>query len=216
MNKLKKRVLSAITAAAVAFGSIGVLPETGFLPELSVPAAAAGEPGSTETVDPTPATPGDPKSNDSITYIDENGEKATVSKSNYTIITSDTTSWSGTMVVPEDTSVTINGQVDLTATTNLILCDGCELTISNVSAKSDGGYGIGADLGLFFDSDLDQYPNLSVYAQQGETGKLNVSADLTISSINTVSFYGGNINLSSGTFMAESECDGFCISAFSM
>lgn len=133
-----------------------------------------------------------------ISYIGADGNTATTT--DYNVIDENTTSWSGTMVVPEDTSVTINGQVDLTATTNLILCDGCELTISNVSAVSDGGYGIGADLGIFFDSDLDQYPNLSVYAQQGETGKLNVSADFTITAINTVSFYGGDINLSSGTF----------------
>ncbi|MBO6302537.1 MAG: hypothetical protein J6N15_08890 [Ruminiclostridium sp.] len=43
MKNLKKRILSLITAAAVAFGSIGALPETVLLPDLSVTASAETE-----------------------------------------------------------------------------------------------------------------------------------------------------------------------------
>ena len=40
MNRLKKRIASIITAAAVAFGSIGALPDIWIIPGLSVMASA--------------------------------------------------------------------------------------------------------------------------------------------------------------------------------
>ena len=43
MNKLTRKIASIITAAAVAFGSIGALPDTGILPDLAVTASADGD-----------------------------------------------------------------------------------------------------------------------------------------------------------------------------
>ncbi len=111
-----------------------------------------------------------------ITYIGADGNSATTT--DYTIITSDTTSWSGTMVATG--KVTIKGAVTLKVNTDLILCDDATLTIDN-PISSAAIYGL---------------VRLNIFVQSGKTGKLSAISELNGLYATEINIYGGNITTS--------------------
>ena len=86
-----------------------------------------------------------------VTYLDENGDTKTA---NATVVDGSSTNWSeGWYVVDGD--VTINSRVSTMGNVNLILKDGCKLTV-------DGGIGLQPD------------SNISIYGQGEGSGELSI------------------------------------------
>lgn len=89
-----------------------------------------------------------------VTYLDENGDTKTA---NATVVDGSSTNWSeGWYVVDGD--VTINSRVSTMGNVNLILKDGCKLTV-------DGGIGLQPD------------SNISIYGQGEGSGELTATSN---------------------------------------
>lgn len=114
----------------------------------------------------------------SVSYqtCDENGEKwETAARSDYTVVTSSQTQWTGGWYVVNSSVTLTDKTVSVVGDVHLILKNGCTLTIIGSSgggggdagsgvAGSDGGTGISILSG----------GSLTVYGQTGHSGELNV------------------------------------------
>ena len=121
----------------------------------------------------------------SITYIDADGSEAETT--DYTLVTSsgENVTWSGTMIASGN--ATINGKVTLTGDTNLILCDGATLTISNTD--NDGI--------VCVDGSETDYYSLNIFGQTKQSGKLTIEAGNMGIFIKDINVYGGDISATS-------------------
>ena len=111
-------------------------------------------------------------------YIGADGSEAETT--DYTLVTSseENVTWSGTMIASGN--ATINGKVTLTGDTNLILCDGAELTVDYEIMCIDVDSG---------DVDSDCKYSLNIFGQTKQSGKLT-SCGISGKDIN---IYGGDI-----------------------
>ena len=122
----------------------------------------------------------------SVSYLDEDGQVQTCS--DYTCISTDTTEWNGGWYVAAGT-VTINSRITVTGNVNLILTDGCTLTVNSGIQVADGN-------------------SLIIYAQSTEEkmGILTAQANNEDAAIGGSSGQdGGTITINGGTVSATGD-----------
>ena len=122
----------------------------------------------------------------SVSYLDEDGQVQT--RSDYTCISTDTTEWNGGWYVAAGT-VTINSRITVTGNVNLILTDGCTLTVNGGIQVADGN-------------------SLIIYAQSTEEkmGILTAQANNEDAAIGGSSGQdGGTITINGGTVSATGD-----------
>ena len=126
----------------------------------------------------------------SVSYLDEDGQVQTCS--DYTCISTDTTKWNSGWYVAAGT-VTINSRITVTGNVNLILTDGCTLTVNGGIQVADGN-------------------SLIIYAQSTEEKKMGI---LTAQANNVDAAIGGSdgqdggdITINGGTVTASATSDG--------
>ncbi len=132
MNILKRRIMSFMTAAAVAFAGIGAMPETVIKSPFVIAASANGDPeGTVHTI-----------WDNGDEYLDAEGQRQSIPNT-CTEITSTNlpTTWGAASTEKwynVDSAVTVGERITVSGTVNLILCDNATLTASKGINVSEG------------------------------------------------------------------------------
>ena len=107
-----------------------------------------------------------------VTYLDADGQQRTCKGTDYTVVTDDTTAWSGGWYVV-NSDVTISGTVTATGDVYLILCDTASLTVSGGTGKAIDA----ANLTIYAQSEGDNAGALNASNAPTENGKDAIGAD---------------------------------------